>query len=70
MDGDGGAVAARRTELLRELRRINARLVDMKVPVRLQPKEARLFSVDQLETAMVGARSHYVMVVYQMGGTA
>jgi len=65
---DGGP--ARRAELMRELRRINAALARLDVPARVPTKMVRRYSTEELEVVVAGARRHWLMVVYQLGGTA
>jgi len=52
-----------------ELKKINAGLARLGVPARVPAKLARLYSTDELEVLLVGARQHYLTVQYQMRGT-
>jgi len=61
---------ARRVELMRDLRKINAGLARLGLPARVPTKTARVCSTDELEVLVAGARRHWLMVVYQLGGTA
>ena len=62
-------IPQRRAQLMGELKKINAGLARLGVPARVPAKLARLYSTDELEVLLVGARQHYLTVQYQMRGT-
>jgi hypothetical protein len=61
---------ARRLALMEELGLINVELARLGVPARVTVLVADLYPTEQLPDLIAAARQHFLVVLYQLGGTA